>query len=820
MTDILYRFAASGHQDVNAAFVSIESSAKKTTAAVEKLFESLKSVGRRGLGGAGGGDGIPVGIGGGGGGGRRGGGPTSLEALARQVEKDQIRAAQRTASERAKSVQYVARIRDKYFADEQKNEQRSAQRKILLDQQVAKARKQSILSEMRDNYKRIDASASAEKKHVDRMASIHKSSADRIRKIKEDSEDRIAESGKQFRNKRIDGRIRSIDSIPGRLKGLALGGAAAIGAVGLGVGAAAIKDGFSLQSMANRISINARKHGEEFIDPTKLRKEFEATSIATNGVVSAEDIAAGQQRFIGKTGNIKQAREFSTTFAKTAAATDTSYEAVASAGAELAQKFAITTAKDMQEALAAVTFGGKEGAFELTDAAAKYAKLASAGATFGLDKGVSGVRTLQGLSQIAIASTGDPDTATSSVEAMFRQVVTNAGKLRGLGVDVFTDDSHTKTRSIEKLLPEILGATGGDKMQLQKIFGDEGKRAINPLIDTFTSAYGGATGKNGKKATEQDRVDAGKAAVSAQLQASINAPGTFADIEQDADQAAKSPAAKMDAIWARLTATMADRMLPVLERMIEKVEVSQGALDLFVGTFEALLDIIQAAALGLGLIKDPRDDPAYKRKKFENQSKAAERELAAMPSQDKIDALAKSGKTAEAAAMAEKLASPQTQARIAQLQHDKNIGELGVADLDNTAAGLNKAMMLGAKAKGKDDFATLYQSMATQGEGGTTEWQAKTRAQIISTSPGANLEANGKDFLEGENADQRNARLGYIDAMNAQKAGAGGSTTNATPDIAAKGLSSSFAELMKAAKAATDALNTTAAVKQPSISAG
>lgn len=819
MADITYRFVSSGHKDVEAAFQSIEGAARKSTAAVEKLFSSIKSVGGAGRR-FGGGDGVGAGIGGGGwgGGGGRGGGGTRLETLAQQVAKDQERAAKRAAASRASALDYVARIRDRHFADEQRGRERAAQHAMRVDARIAKARKDILVSGLRDHYRQQDATASAEKRHQERLVSIQKSSADRLRQIKQSAADKRDDQASSFKQRLATERAEAFGRIPGQLKGLALGGAVAGGTLAAGVGGAAIKDAFALQAIANRISINSRKHGEEFIDPTTLRKEFEATSLATNGVISAQEVAAGQQKFISKTGNIAQSRAFATTFAKTAAATDTSYEAVASAGAELAQKFKIETAKEMQDALASITFGGKEGAFELTDAAAKYAKLASAGATFGLDKGVGGVRTLQGLSQIAMSSTGDRDTATSAVEAMFRQIVTNSGDIKGLGVDVFTDASHTKTRSIEQLLPEILAASGGDKVKLQKIFGDEGKRAINPLIDTFTSAYGSATGKNGRQATAAERAAAGKAAVNAQLQSSINAPGTFADIEKDAAQAAANPAAKFSAVWERLTAAMADKMVPALERMIDKIEVSQGAIDMFVGTFEALLDMIQAAGEAFGLIKNPRDNPEYQKKKELQRAKSLERDLAALPTQEKVDALVQAGKPQEAIAMAEQLNNYATGKRRRELELELDISRGRVAKFEGIGNAVDKARTLGAGAKGKDAFADLYQSLGSGGDTGTTAWQAKMRAEMITASPGAKIDANSDEFLPGENADQRNARLGYRDNALAARTQVGGKTDDAGAEMASKGLAASLSKLITATDLATKSMAVAAAAAQPNIS--
>jgi hypothetical protein len=754
-----------------------------------------------------------------------------LEQLAKQVERDQARAAQREAREQARAVQHVQKIRERYFVEQQRQNERAAVHAVRSEQRASKLRERVMAAEARvrdrmhaanarreeQHQERIsrgrETEAARERLHQDRLTRIRQSSVRQIVRQREDTGARLDKARDRIAENRRSAMYGAIGSV---VRGVIGGGAAAM-ALGAGVGGAAVKDAYALQAIANRISISSRKSGQEFMDPTRLRKEFEATALATRGVVSAEDVAQGTQAFISKTGNIDQARKFMPTFATTAAATGSSFSDISNAGAELSKKFALDTAEQMQEALASVTFGGKEGAFEISDAATKYAKLASAGATFGLDKGVHGVRTLQGLSQIAMDATGDRDTATTAVEAMFRQIVTESKGIEKLGVDVFTDDSRTKTRKITDLLPEIMAATGGDKVLLQDIFKDEGKRAINPLIDTFTQAYQGATGKDGKKATDAERVAAGKAAVSAQLAGAINAPGTFKDIQMDAAQAVSTPD-KMAHSWERLTSAAGDKLLPVIDRMVERFEVSEGAIDTFVGTLEVLLEMIEAFGVAFGVIKDPMENKEYRKRQEQNRAKAAERELAMLPSDEKAAALAAAGDTAGAAAMYKQLNDPAMVARRRSLMMDRDFAASKASMTETIDDKMAKATALGGNAKSAQEFQQIYASLGANGDSAESQFRANIMAHALAANPTNETYAT-KDFIPGENADQRAARLGFGQGQAEIKAGSGGGQNTET-ETAAKGLEAILMRITKSAAPAAQALEKLGSAAQPSISSG
>ncbi len=349
-------------------------------------------------------------------------------------------------------------------------------------------------------------------------------------------------------------------------------------AVGLGGGAlayGAVRDAVKLDEQTRRLIIQARgpggkmQAGTEGLTPGKLMGQIQQTGIATGK--SPEDIAAGMSAFVSKTGDLKTAVDNMSNFSIVAQATGASVEDVASAAADLSSKFDLKKPEEMANALAALAFQGKAGAFELKDMAAQFPKIGAAASRFGL-KGAGGVQELGGLAQIARTSVGGKGAegaaaAGTAVEAMLRQITVKAddllaGKTLGQKVDVgFIKDPRKKQRSAREVLTDVVSASKGDTTKLQKIFGDEGIRGLSPMITKYRGAYAGAGG--GKKGEE-----AGRAAVTKLLDESIQTAGTFKDIQSDAGEAMKASSVQWEIAMTKLKVAMSSELMPALVKLI------------------------------------------------------------------------------------------------------------------------------------------------------------------------------------------------------------------------------------------------------------
>jgi hypothetical protein len=521
--DLRYRFSASGQADVARAFQSISTSAAKAATAEQR-------------------------------------GQARTEAAAAKAGAAKERAAAKALAADERAANTSAKLANAAANAEEKAAKRAADAKIR-----EQTRAQSYVAKIRDRH------FLAEQRQQER-----------------------AEQKAQSRRSKLLGSLGNgaMDA------GLMLGGAA-IGAGGAVVGAAARKE-FALRSKTRDISVSTRGSGEVAVSPEVLAREFQKTAIGTPGQ-TADGIADAVKAFTTKTGDLDMARKLQGTFATLSSASGTDAKDIGASAADLMQKFGIKDVGEMQGALGKLYMQGKAGSFELSDAAAKFPMMAAAGQRFGLDKGAKGVATLGGLSQIARESTGSADQAGTAVEAMFRQLISKSGDLKEKGVNVF--DKGGNARDIQDVLVETISKVGGSDMEkkkvgLQKVFGDEGIRAISPLIDTFASAV-------------KDGTDPVKA-LRDKLRSAIDVTGAWEDVQEDAAMQQQSSSAKATAAWEALSSKVGDQVVPELMKMMDSLSATPGLFDALAGTagvlasaFVGLIDFLKTIP-GVGdMLKGP-----------------------------------------------------------------------------------------------------------------------------------------------------------------------------------------------------------------------
>lgn len=612
----------------------------------------------------------------------------------------------------------------------------------------------------------------------------------------------------------------------GQVKGAVIGGVLAAGALGVGIAGAAGRDALRLREVSNRLSISARGAGEEAVDPKALQAEFQRTAINTPGQTAA-GVAEAVQAFVTKTGRLDVARSQQGVFATVASATGGNIEDIGNAAADLFQKFDITKMEDMADAMAALTFQGKNGAFELKDAASQFGKLSAAASAFGLEKGSKGVKTLGGLTQIARSSTGSPEQAATAVEALFRQFITKSADIKKLtGTDVFTDKSHTKARDIQTLLMETIAGAKGDQTKLQSIFGDEGARGIKPLIATFNDAQSAA--KAGGVKDEAGQVAAGLAALKKALSDAIDAPGDYAELQRDAAQAQQDSSAKMTAAWEKVTASVGDVLIPVFTSLADKIADSPEALAAFTGTIEILTDALMGF---IGFIesiigKKILSPEAQKRMALQEAEKS-QKELDKLPTLEKMTELSLQAAKEQDPIMRTKLLEQANDVRkqrtfMSDADRKKEIDltakrnvALGTA---TSAAGLEADVN---KTRSLSEFQAYYASLGTAEKDPQAEERrlqaAKNMASQVARSPlgfqgdKALTAGSGADSFV-ENEQQAQARRSFARDQGERRVQAGGSAVN--PNGAQLAGSS---VLMDAAKIFAEAAKTLAAQGNGSV---
>lgn len=616
--------------------------------------------------------------------------------------------------------------------------------------------------------------------------------AERAAKRKAAEEVSLHRERKRLREKGLFGEIG------GQLKGAVIGAGLAAGAVGIGVTGAAARDALRVRELANRISINSRQAGQEAIDPSVLQREFERIAIGTPGQ-TAVGVGEALQGFVTKTGRADVGRQSLGTFATVASATGSDIRDVSNAAADLFQKFDITSMEDMREALAALTMQGKEGAFELKDAAGQFARLSAAASRFGIDKGVSGVRTLGGLTQIARSATGSSEQASTAVEATLRQLIAKSGAIKkDLGVNVFAKGSKSKTRDVRDVLVDVIAKSKGELPKLQQIFGEEGIRGVSPLISTFNQARNAATG------TEAEKTAAGVAALREQLRKAIDAPGDWAEIQKDAAQAQQDASAKLTASWERLQSKVGDAVLPALADLVDKFANSPEMVDAFVGTIEVMIEAMKGFVLvleDLGLVKKRTKSPEQIEKEKREQVQSIDKQIAAKEkeaggTQADVFRLQKEGKLAEAQALQQRLASPE----MLDLQAKRQAAARRVGEAQ---AETERVQDIQQRIRTPEQFAAEYAALADPNT---------PKRMLAGGKAGAFAPASVAD----ESAAQKEFRLAQDQAKTEERTRLGVGEGQQGVALAGKGLLERLATLEAAAARAAQNLDKIAAQAQAS----
>lgn len=342
-------------------------------------------------------------------------------------------------------------------------------------------------------------------------------------------------------------------------------GSAAMTATGLAGGAwltAATYGAVKQEDAVRRLLINSRGAGQaQLMRPEELQGRIRSASISTG--VGEGDITAGLSSFVARTGDLKTGVDMMQTLAQTAAASGASFEDLSGVAADLMTKFDVTKVEDMQEALAGLVFQGKAGAFELRDMADQFPKIGAMAKSMGMG-GAGGLRKVGALAQIVRGSTGNAETATFALDALTRQLVmkgSDMGSGKAFGgkskVNVFKNGDPTQgLRDITEIIPEVLKASNGNLQQLQEIFGGEGMRSMNAFLGTFRQAGGGS---------------AGAAAVTSQINESVNAGGSWSEVQQDAKSAMQSTASQLEALNTQMKAAVESDLLPALKELIPQL---------------------------------------------------------------------------------------------------------------------------------------------------------------------------------------------------------------------------------------------------------
>lgn len=281
--------------------------------------------------------------------------------------------------------------------------------------------------------------------------------------------------------KKISGVMRRTGAEIGRF-GDKIGGLTSL-LGGLSV-AAAGKGVIDLDTRLARLAIQAGLSKKQMFE---LKNELFGIGKATRQ--GPEQLLAGIEQIVEKTGNFEFAVKSLKSMGYVAAATGAEMRDIGASASDLQEKMEITETQVLN-VFDILANQGKAGSFTLQNMAALFPRLLSSAAGFGV-KGVEGMRKFGAFLQIARRGAGSSEQAATAVERTFSNIISNASKIQKLtGFSIFDPEKSKKegravTKELDVVLKEIIKRTRGDVTVLQKVFGEESIRAILPLAKSF-----------------------------------------------------------------------------------------------------------------------------------------------------------------------------------------------------------------------------------------------------------------------------------------------------------------------------------------------
>jgi hypothetical protein len=183
----------------------------------------------------------------------------------------------------------------------------------------------------------------------------------------------------------------------------------------------------------------------------------------------------------------------------------------------------------------------------------------------------------------------DAAEGVTSIQRIIADAIKGSKNFKKLGIDVFSDKSHTKIRSVRELTTGVLEQTGGDLGKIMKVFGARSMHAFSGLANIYTQAGGKVEkGGVGTKALDQEWERFEKATLSAtdiETQSKVR----LNDVDKQLEEAMKD-----------LNFRIANNLTPAFRDL---VGMTSDLIPIFAGMFSAIKDVTGWITDKLGLSK-------------------------------------------------------------------------------------------------------------------------------------------------------------------------------------------------------------------------
>ncbi len=476
---------------------------------------------------------------------------------------------QRASGDRAQK--HVAGIRDRYFAEQQRAEDKAAAQKVRVEERAAaqkvrtEERAQQHVARIKERYFR-DQQREQERKDAEEERAVARKAA-RVARIEQSEAKKALEERKS--------RVRQIASdsyqniAAAGSKALQVGGQLA-GGMGVNFDVqSGVQKAVQLQKLAMAVATSGNRGDLTQADLQKQAKGYEtqAREVGNKYAFDPSKVLTGLASFQAKTGDLTTASAGLDRYAKLAKAFNVELDDMISAAGEISSKLEDSwtpgekRAQKTYEILKMLTSQGQEGSIEIAQLATEMARIGGGAGFFGGDVGKT-IEKLGALAQLARATGGATSAADSarSVAAFVTTFKTPARRKAFETAGVKLEDDKGFFRDPIQIIKDSLLATGGNAEKMNELFKSSlASKSIDSLVKTFKGAGGG---------------DAGLAAIDKMVgrftrpieEHTITANGGayMSTTESKAQLFQNKP--------DQITASLAERVLPAMERMAPHAE--------------------------------------------------------------------------------------------------------------------------------------------------------------------------------------------------------------------------------------------------------
>jgi len=499
-----------------------------------------------------------------------------------RIKDTQLTANQQLALEKWRAGQELKVERDKYREQSRINRQILAER-VKMDRAMARESAKLSRQRTRDRLRAISEEERAEAQHQQRLlrmkiqaqlaANRNQRAADRAAlRDKQKSDREWAHTVDRFATRTSHRATRFFFPRPEGALGYARRlGTDLLRGVGLDTSfGGGVSRAVQLESAAQTLSQNAFQPGAEGpagkqVAAQDLIKGARKAASMYGLKGGSQEVIEGQSKFVSVTGDLQTARDLTQDMAKLSSATGANFTDVMEASAAISNKLGEVPdkGKKIYELMRGFAWQGKLGAVEISDMAKTMPRLLSGVTRFEGDIGTNMMK-MGAFAQMARGGPASSAAEAATGVARMADLFVTKTRVKALkqttgmtNADIFTKEGLV--RDPLEIIKKGLERTKGDTMKMKTAFNSiMGNRPIERITDLYRKAGGGKAGLAAADAEMKRLMSGTDVGMSEEVVKKL--------AEQQAETK-EAKAAKFQENLDKITSSVADRLLPVMEKL-------------------------------------------------------------------------------------------------------------------------------------------------------------------------------------------------------------------------------------------------------------